>query len=261
MHQIKEEAHGDIGKMKQKIVEIVSQRGKMHNPVTNSGGVLLGRVSQIGESTMSTFTLKKGDLISPLASLSAIPLFIESVQSISSITGDQVFLKATAIMHGKCLYTSIPSFLSEQVGLAAIDISSLVPQVYRCVYRLLAAPFHSASAKSKITVLIIGCGKAGITSISCLRNKFSAHEVRILATDVSERQLELARCFVNAKTDLCAKVNAQNVLDMYRFASEHTEGRGADLVLNFVNVPMTESASIIAAREGLLSSFITFLIF
>lgn len=47
--QIEEEAGGDIEKIKAKIQEIVSERGKMQNPVTGSGGMLIGVVEKIGE--------------------------------------------------------------------------------------------------------------------------------------------------------------------------------------------------------------------
>src|SRR5258708_7248924 len=36
--------------MKKHILHIVNQRGKMHNPVTGSGGVLMGRVQHLDET-------------------------------------------------------------------------------------------------------------------------------------------------------------------------------------------------------------------
>lgn len=44
--------------MKDRILEIVRTRGKMHNPETNSGGVLLGVVQEIGEAAKESFKLK-----------------------------------------------------------------------------------------------------------------------------------------------------------------------------------------------------------
>jgi L-erythro-3,5-diaminohexanoate dehydrogenase len=38
--QLEEETKGDIEKIKVKIIKIVSERGKMQNPVTGSGGML-----------------------------------------------------------------------------------------------------------------------------------------------------------------------------------------------------------------------------
>jgi len=48
--QIKEQAGGDIEKIKEFILEIVATQGKMKNPVTGSGGMFIGTVLQIGES-------------------------------------------------------------------------------------------------------------------------------------------------------------------------------------------------------------------
>jgi L-erythro-3,5-diaminohexanoate dehydrogenase len=91
MAQIRAECGGDEGKMKMKIREIVSKRGKMHNPITNSGGVLIGRVTILGSANTSfrsgSGKGKEGDLIIPLCSLSAIPLHLTHI---GSIHGEQV---------------------------------------------------------------------------------------------------------------------------------------------------------------------------
>ena len=48
--QIEEEAGHDNEKIGRKIMEIVEERGKMQNPVTGSGGMLIGVVMEIGEA-------------------------------------------------------------------------------------------------------------------------------------------------------------------------------------------------------------------
>src|SRR5687767_9801546 len=63
--QISEEAGGDIEKIKSRITEIVENRGKHHNPVTGSGGMLIGTVSAIG-SAITDNCLKSGDKIATL---------------------------------------------------------------------------------------------------------------------------------------------------------------------------------------------------
>src|SRR5690242_16236801 len=47
-HQISEVCKGDLGKIEQHILELVLRRGKHHNPVTGSGGMLIGKVTQVG---------------------------------------------------------------------------------------------------------------------------------------------------------------------------------------------------------------------
>src|SRR5882724_5820651 len=46
---IREGAGGDPGRMADRILEIVEARGKLHNPETESGGVLLGKVAAVGD--------------------------------------------------------------------------------------------------------------------------------------------------------------------------------------------------------------------
>src|SRR3954465_9408090 len=49
LRNIRERSDGDRARMAARILEIVGDRGKMHNPETGSGGVLLGTVSAVGE--------------------------------------------------------------------------------------------------------------------------------------------------------------------------------------------------------------------
>ena len=45
--QIKQEANGDVAKVAEIVKGIVATRGKHHNPVTGSGGMLIGTILQI----------------------------------------------------------------------------------------------------------------------------------------------------------------------------------------------------------------------
>src|SRR5687768_10574389 len=46
--QLAESAGGDADGMAARVMEIVAARGKMHNPYTDSGGILTGKVSAVG---------------------------------------------------------------------------------------------------------------------------------------------------------------------------------------------------------------------
>jgi L-erythro-3,5-diaminohexanoate dehydrogenase len=46
--QIKSATGGDEARVAAMVKDIVAQRGKHHNPVTGSGGMLIGTVAQIG---------------------------------------------------------------------------------------------------------------------------------------------------------------------------------------------------------------------
>src|SRR5829696_5299296 len=65
------EAHGGDGAA---VREIVAARGKMHNPVTGSGGMLVGVVDEVGPA--SPLGLATGDRVATLVSLTLTPLAI-----------------------------------------------------------------------------------------------------------------------------------------------------------------------------------------
>src|SRR4051812_40148358 len=64
--QLKDEANGDPGRIIASIRAIVSERGKMQNPVTGSGGMLIGRIREIGSDHPAKSALRPGDRIATL---------------------------------------------------------------------------------------------------------------------------------------------------------------------------------------------------
>ena len=46
--QICVETNNNVEKIKERILDIVWKRGKLHNPVTDTGGVMFGTVEEIG---------------------------------------------------------------------------------------------------------------------------------------------------------------------------------------------------------------------
>ena len=50
--QICLEANNNEQRIKQKIMDIVIRRGKLHNPVTDTGGLFYGIVSEIARNTI-----------------------------------------------------------------------------------------------------------------------------------------------------------------------------------------------------------------
>ena len=73
--QLADKHGGDGDAVRAEVLEIVSRCGKMHNPVTGSGGMLVGTVEEVGES--SPLGLAVGDVVASLVSLTLTPLVIE----------------------------------------------------------------------------------------------------------------------------------------------------------------------------------------
>ena len=94
--QIKQEAGGDLAQVEKIVRGIVEQRGKMHNPVTGSGGMLIGTVREIGSELSGKIDLKVGDKIATLVSLSLTPLRIDEVKQIH-LQQDQIEIRGQEI--------------------------------------------------------------------------------------------------------------------------------------------------------------------
>ena len=77
--QLKQVTEGDIEKIKELIISIVDEKGKMQNPVTGSGGMLIGKIEAMGEAIKDKIDLKVGDKIATLVSLSLTPLKIDEI--------------------------------------------------------------------------------------------------------------------------------------------------------------------------------------
>ena len=63
---------GDGEAVRAEVLEIIGSRGKMHNPVTGSGGMLIGTVDEVGPA--SPLGLQAGDRVATLVSLTLTPL-------------------------------------------------------------------------------------------------------------------------------------------------------------------------------------------
>jgi L-erythro-3,5-diaminohexanoate dehydrogenase len=61
--------------VRREVLAIIAERGKMQNPVTGSGGMLVGTVEEVGPQ--SALGLSVGDRVATLVSLTLTPLVIE----------------------------------------------------------------------------------------------------------------------------------------------------------------------------------------
>jgi L-erythro-3,5-diaminohexanoate dehydrogenase len=231
--QIKNEAGGDEQKIANKIMEIVGERGKMQNPVTGSGGMLIGTVAKIGEA-LSGRNIKVGDKIATLVSLSLTPLKINKIKAVHKNI-DRVDVDAQAILFETGLYAKLPSDMSEALALAALDVAGAPAQTAKLV-------------KPGDSVLILGAGgKSGMLCCSeAMRRVGPTGNVVAMCRREEHKKVLLENQF-------CHKVILADVtqpLEVMRNALEANNGREFDLSINVVNVPNSEMSSILPVRDG-----------
>ena len=230
--QIKEEAGGDKQKIKEKIFEIVEERGKHHNPVTGSGGMLIGTVEKIGDA-LKDRDIEVGDKIATLVSLSLTPLRIDEIKEVKKDI-DQVNIKGKAVLFQSGIYAKLPEDISETLALAVLDVAGAPAQTAKLVY-----PGN--------TVLVIGAG--GKSGLLCLyqAKKQAGITGKVIALEYSDEACE--RIEELGLADEIIQGDATDGVNMYEKVKEVTDSEMCDVVINNVNIPSTEMGSIMATKD------------
>jgi L-erythro-3,5-diaminohexanoate dehydrogenase len=214
------------------VLETVQRRGKQHNPVTGSGGMLLGRVRSVG-TQVEHRGFSAGDRVATLASLSLTPLRLEQVRAVRRASA-QLDVVGTAIVFASAPLGRMPDDLSDRLALAVLDVAGAAPQVAR-----LAGPGD--------TVMVLGAGgKSGLLCAVEARRRVGPSGRVIGLESHPPFASDLERLGV---CDAVVVLDARDPIAVREAALRETGGRGADLTFSCVNVPGVELSAIVATRD------------
>lgn len=221
--QISEAVGGEPGAIAARIEAIVAERGKLHNPVTGSGGMLIGTARWVGPALKTD--LKPGERIATLVSLSLTPLQLTAIEAVHP-ERDQVDVCGTAILFETGTYARLPADLPDRLALAALDVCGAPAQAARLT-------------KPGASVLILGGG--GKSGLLCSYAAKRAGASRVIAFDYSTESLARARRLGAA--DAYLQGDARDAL-----AVRQAVGEPVDLTLVCVNLPGAELSAILATK-------------
>ena len=230
--QMKDACGGDIEKVKEMILGIVGERGKQQNPVTGSGGMLLGKIKEIGKDYPNPKGFKVGDKVASLVSLSLTPLKIEKIIEVFP-ERDQVKIEGHAIFFETGVLAKIPEDFNETLALAVLDVAGAPAQAYRLV-------------KPNQTVVIIGAGGKSGSICSAVAREILKDTGKLIAIQPSQRGCDRIKQL--GFCDHILQVNAQDPVACEKAVAEVTNGEMADLVINCAPVEDTEMSSIMTAK-------------
>ena len=226
--QLHDECGGSADAMGARITEIVSERGKMHNPVTGSGGMLVGTVSELG---IHRTTPAVGTRIATLVSLSLTPLILEEIVHLDP-SSEKVKVRGRAILFGSGIYAEVPDDLPDAVVLGVLDVCG-------------APAWMARLARPGMKVVVIGGGgKSGM--LACAQAaRLVGPEGRVLALcypddTANAAKLAGAEAVVVDCTDATAVAEA---------ISDSFMGGEADLVFVCSNVPGCEGGAILGCSD------------
>ncbi|MBX7147781.1 L-erythro-3,5-diaminohexanoate dehydrogenase [bacterium] len=228
-HALEQKEKIDRVAIETQVMEIISSRGKMHNPVTNSGGVFLGKVIEVGKKHPDYGKLKKNERIISLVSLTLTPLHLEKITAVDK-RKERLSVTGHAILFETGLYSLLPDDLPQGVVLAALDVCGAPAQAKR----------HVGSCD---TVMILGLGKAG-KSIALMCEQLGA---RVLGLDAREEAVNWCRQHIRGTF---AKLDVTNPVLVTNWVLEHNAGKLVDKAFHATNVESTEMAGILPVKDG-----------
>ena len=222
----------DPARIAAEVERIVRQRGKLHNPVTGSGGMLIGRVAEVGPSHPAAGALRPGDRVATLVSLTLTPLLLHCVTAVR-MDVDRVECDGRAILFATGPWARLPDDIPERVALAALDV---------CGAPALVARLASAGQR----VLVLGAGKSGALVCAAAKERVGASG-EVVAADRSPAALAWIEAL-----GVCDRALALDATDAPgALARAREDGRGLfDLVVNCDILPGTEMSAILCFKDG-----------
>jgi L-erythro-3,5-diaminohexanoate dehydrogenase len=218
---------GDGAAIRAEVLAIVAERGKMHNPVTGSGGMLIGVVEEVGPE--SPLPIKPGDRVATLVSLTLTPLRITDGLAGWDGLSEQVPADGTAILFGRSIVGVLPDDLAPELALAVYDVCGAPALTDRVVRGYPGA-----------TVAVLGgAGKSGSLSLAAARRAGG----RTIAVVVSEQERDALQ-----KAGLADRIAIADARDPVAVAA--AVGEPVDVTVVCVDVPGCEHGAILATAPG-----------
>lgn len=235
--QICIEANNDPQKIKDRIQDIVIRRGKLHNPVTDTGGVLYGVVEEIGPAYNNKRQLAVGDEVICNASLAAIPLYISRITRID-MAYTQIDAEGHAILFEEFPVVKPPKGIPIDLLLYAFDESGSLYAV-------------SQAAAGKQKFLVVGNNLLSNTLFGYVVRKAAGPDAKIVCLFDNKSEI----IFKGKSIDelLAATFNEIHYGNILRPVEclDRLQAEGLfDMTINCADIPGAETINILSARYG-----------
>ena len=228
--QLERKHGGDGAAVRAEVLEIVAARGKMQNPETGSGGMLVGTVEEVGAE--SPLGLAVGDRVATLVSLSLTPLVIEDALARWDGLGEQVPCDGYAVLFGRSIAAVLPDDLPVDLSLSVMDVCGAPALTARVVAQY-----------DRPTVAVIGGGgKSGSLSLAAARRAGAGRTIGVVP---HEQEAALLRASTIADEVVIA--DARHPVALRDAVA--AVGGPADVTVVCVDVPGCEGGAILATAE------------
>jgi L-erythro-3,5-diaminohexanoate dehydrogenase len=229
--QLSEKHRGDGAAVRAEVLALVATHGKMHNPVTGSGGMLIGTVEEVGPE--SPLGLHVGQRVATLVSLTLTPLVLEDGLARWDGRSEQVPADGYAILFGRSVAAPLPDDLPADLGLAVMDVCGAPALTHRVV----------TGYDRPVVVVVGGAGKSGSLSLAAARRAGAARTIGLVPHDAEAAVLRDAGI-----ADQVVVADARDPLAVRDAVL--AAGGPANVTVVCVDVPGCEPGAILATAAG-----------
>ncbi|HEX8345217.1 MAG TPA: L-erythro-3,5-diaminohexanoate dehydrogenase [Actinoplanes sp.] len=236
--QLAEKHGGDGDAVRAEVLDIIGSRGKMHNPVTGSGGMLIGVVDEVGPE--SPLGLKPGDRVATLVSLTLTPLAVTDGLVGWDGRGEQVPCAGHAVLFGRSVVAVLPDDLLPELALAVFDVCGAPALTDRVV-----RGYVDRAGGARVTVAVLGAaGKSGSLALVAARLAGAARTVGVVVSGAERDALVGA--------GLADEVAVSDARDPVAVSSAVAEALGAPATVTVVcvDVPGCEHGAVLSTADG-----------
>ena len=239
--QLAEKHDHDGAAVRAEVLEIIGTRGKMHNPVTGSGGMLIGVVDEVGPE--SPLAVMPGDRVATLVSLTLTPLAITDALRRWDGLGEQVPAEGHAILFGRSVVAVLPDDLPPELALAVFDVCGAPALTDRIVRAYVGAARVAHDAEPVTAAVLGGAGKSGSLALAAARLA-GARTVGVVVSEAERDTLAAA-----GLADRVAVADARDPVAVSAAVAEALGGP-ATVTVVCVDVPGCEHGAILATANG-----------
>lgn len=226
----------DGAAVRAEVLDIIATRGKMQNPVTGSGGMLIGRVAEVGPD--SSLGLAVGDHVATLVSLSLTPLAITDGLEHWDGLEERVPAQGHAILFGRSIAARLPDDLDPELALMVMDVCGAPALVSRVVRE-----HRERTGAAPVVTVLGGAGKSGSLSLAAAGAAGAARRIAVVPVQPEADLLE-----GTGLADRVAIADARSPLGL--LAAVEEAGGPADVTVVCVDVPGCEQPAILATAQG-----------
>ena len=221
--------------VKAEVLDIVAARGKMQNPVTGSGGMLIGTVAEVGPA--SPLGLAAGDHVATLVSLSLTPLQITDGLTRWDGLGERVPAAGHAILFGRSIAAVLPVDLDPELALMVMDVCGAPALVARLVRE------YAAKGVAPSVLVLGGAGKSGSMSLAAAADAGAGRRVAVVPFEREALMLE-----GTGLADHVVIADARSPLGLS--SAVEAAGGAADITVVCVDVPGCEQPALLSTAQG-----------